>query len=175
LQGFVTTSTKKQKTGPSRTEEIAENMLHTYIFQFVNNNGLPDTTATNPDLRKIIDFAKDNASALKNYRPLGKRKFVSIRLATYNYFVADVTALVKRVRQWYIDNTVSLANRIPFICIKCIAYQYFYLSLIIAKGLSQEFITVALMSGMGSVRRYWVSPSSSLIPRYSRLTLFQLH
>ena len=59
----------------------------------------------------MIQFAITNARDLKSYRHMGKYKFAAIRLGTYNDFVQDVTALVDRIRKWYIDNTVSFLSK----------------------------------------------------------------
>lgn len=98
---------KKARAGPNDNEKQAEETVHKLIFQFVNNAGLSDRTATNQDLRNLILFTINNASLLKNYRHLGKFKFVSIRLNTFNEFKKFVTDLVAKIRKWYRENTVS--------------------------------------------------------------------
>jgi hypothetical protein len=70
--------------------------------------GIPDKVILNEDFRELIDFTIANADKLKNFKHMGKLKYASIRLRTYNEFVRSVTELVARIREWYKENTVSL-------------------------------------------------------------------
>jgi hypothetical protein len=81
--------------------------MHKLLFRFVNNAGLPDVTVTNEDLRNLLSYSIENASLLKNYHHLGRFKFVSIHLNTFEEFKKFVTDLVSRIQKWYKDNTVS--------------------------------------------------------------------
>lgn len=100
-------SSKKQRIGQSEAEANAQDTLHSLVFQFTNNGGHSDRTATDVNLRSIINYSIDNASLLKNYHHLGKNKFADICLKTYQEFRAEVKAKIDECRQHYIDTTVS--------------------------------------------------------------------
>jgi hypothetical protein len=91
----------------SAAEANTQATLHQLVFQFVNNGGHSDRTASDENLRSIINFSVKNAPLLKNFQHLGKNKYADIRFKTYMSFVSEVTELVDKCRQYYIDVTVS--------------------------------------------------------------------
>jgi len=105
---FPVIKTKKKKLTKKSTASIeAENKLQHLIFTFVNNGGLPTSVINDSNFHNMIDFVKEKAGDLRDYKHMGNRKFISIQCNSFAELLSVVQKKVENIREWYKKHTVS--------------------------------------------------------------------
>ena len=106
---FKTTKTPKQVASDRAVTEL--NILQARMISYAN---LPDRFIENKHYRRVVRYAIDNASSLKDYEHMGKRKLHTIQAKTFDDFKLKVKTKVDEIRQYYIDLT---GEQQPFIIV----------------------------------------------------------
>ena len=78
------------------------------MFRFLSNGGYPDSASTNHLLHDVVDYCIVSVDNLEDYVHMGKQKYIAIQAELFHELIVMVKNESKKIRKWYIDNTVSM-------------------------------------------------------------------